>query len=113
MLTDEHKRKIEYLREYLSADKEVDRLTDELEKWSSRARSVTNTLSAMPSVRKKSDKVADSVVNFDEIERELRQAVQVVLRLKRDIEQKINSVKEPHLRELLKARYLDGKTWGS
>lgn len=111
MLTDEHREKIAWLRQYQYLDKEVDRNMKELEKWSSRATSITGSIDAMPRSGGVSDKVGEAVVNFDEVRNQLQECIDQALSLRKSIEDQIGGIEEAYLREIMRARYFDGKTW--
>lgn len=111
MLTEEHKKKIKYLNQYKYLDKEIDRKIKELESWKSRIFNVTGTLSDMPKNPNRSNIIEKGIAVIDEIENSINQDIDDLVNLKKEIENKINTVNDLKLRELLKSRYLDCKSW--
>lgn len=111
MLTEEHREKIKYLNQYRYLDKEIDRKIKELETWRNKIFNVTGTLSAMPNTPSRSDKIATGIAISTEIENEINEKIDELVDLKKEIEGKIDAVENPKLREILKCRYLDFKSW--
>lgn len=109
MLTEEHKKKIKYLEQYKYLDKDIDRKIKSLEDWKSKLYSITATMSDMPSGGKVTDKISSGVATIDEIESNINSDIDDLIALREEIESKIEEVKELHLREILKCRYLDCK----
>lgn len=110
-LTKEHKEKIEYLNQYKYLDKEIDRKIKELEQWRSKIYNVTGTLTDMPRSGNRSNVIENGIVTIDEIERNINKDIDKLVDLRREIEGKIDKVKDLQLKELLKCRYLDDQTW--
>lgn len=111
MLTPLHKEKIEYLKQYKYLDADIDRKIKSLEDWRSKILNVTGTLSDMPKSNKRSDKIADGIATINEIEETINKEIDELIELKAEIEGKINAVEDLRLRELLKCRYLDFKSF--
>ena len=111
MLTEEHKKKIDYLNQYKYLNKNIDRKIKELEDWRSKIFNVTGTMSDMPKGSNRSNVIENGVAAIDEIEATINQDIDDLVALRREIEDKINSVKSLQLRELLKCRYLDCQKW--
>lgn len=112
MLTAEHKEKINYLSQYKYLNKEIDRKIQSLEGWKDKILNVTGTLSDMPrGGGKRSDTIADGIAMINDIEATINKEIDDLVELKAEIESKINSVENLKLRELLKCRYLDLKSW--
>lgn len=111
MLTQEHKEKIKYLNQYRYLNKEIDRKIESLENWKNKILNVTSTLSDMPKSNKRSDVISDGIAIISEIEDTINKEIDNLINLKKEIENKIDQVEDPKLRELLKCRYLDCKSW--
>jgi len=111
MLTEEHKKKIKYLNQYRYLDKEIDRKIKELESWKSRIFNVTGTLSDMPKNPNRCSIIEKGIAVIDEIENSINQDIDNLVNLRNEIENKINAVEDLKLRDLLKSRYLDCKSW--
>lgn len=111
MLTAEHREKIKYLNQYKYLNKEIDRKIESLENWKNKILNVTSTLSDMPKSNKRSDVISDGIAIISEIEDTINKEIDNLINLKKEIENKIDQVEDPKLRELLKCRYLDCKSW--
>ena len=111
MLTAEHREKIKYLNQYRYLNKEIDRKIESLENWKNKILNVTSTLSDMPKSNKRSDVISDGIAIISEIEDTINKEIDNLINLKKEIENKIDQVEDPKLRELLKCRYLDCKSW--
>lgn len=105
MTTNEEK--IKKLKSYQNSWKEIQRLTDEIERLNSQAQKITQTLSSAPSGQGKSDRtvIVDKIVERKE---ELQLAIERAKRECNEIEQIINSVKNPLYKRILKWRYING-----
>ena len=111
MLTAEHREKIKYLSQYQYLNKEIDRKIQTLEFWRNKILNITGTLSDMPKSNKRSDTIADGIATINDIEKTINQEIDELIELRKEIENKINAVDNPKLREILKCRYLDCKSW--
>lgn len=111
MLAAEHREKIKYLSQYQYLNKEIDRKIQTLEFWKNKILNITGTLSDMPKSNKRSDTIATGIATINDIEKEINKEIDELIELRKEIEQKINAVDDPKLRELLKCRYLDCKSW--
>lgn len=109
MLTEEHKVKIKYLNQYKYLNKEIDRKIKSLEDWRSKIYNITGTISDMPRNPNRSNIIENGVASIDEIETDINKDIDNLLNLRNEIENKIESVEDLKLRELLKCRYLDCK----
>ena len=111
MLTAEHREKIKYLSQYQYLNKEIDRKIESLEFWKNKILNITGTLSDMPKSNKRSDTIATGIATINDIEKEINEEIDKLIKLRKEIEDKINAVDNPKLREILKCRYLDCKSW--
>lgn len=109
MLTEEHKEKIKYLKQYKYLNSEIDRKIESLENWRNKIFNVTGTLSDMPRNPNRVNTIEEGITTIDEIEANINKDINDLVNLRAEIEGKIDSVKDLKLRELLKCRYLDGK----
>lgn len=111
MLTEEHKIKIKYLSQYKYLNRDIDRKIKQLEDWRNKIFNVTGTISDMPKSPNRANIIEDGVIAIDEIESSINKDIDELVNLKSKIENKIESVDDLKLREVLKCRYLDFKTW--
>ena len=65
----------------------------------------------MPKSPNRANIIEDGVTAIDEIESSINKDIDKLVGLRREIENKIEEVEDLKLRELLKSRYLDDKTW--
>lgn len=111
MLTAEQKEKIKYLSQYKFLNAEIDRKIKYIEDCKSKIFNVTGTLSDMPKGKGRSDTIADGLASINEIESTINQDIKELLNKRKNIENKINILADLKLREIMKCRYLDLKTW--
>lgn len=111
MLTAEHREKIKYLSRYKYLNAEIDRKIKELENWRNKIYNMTATLSDMPRNPNRSNTIENGIATIDEIEKSINKDIDNLVDLKKEIENKIDSIPDLKLREILKCRYLDSKTW--
>ena len=103
--------KKEYLQQYKRLDSYIESQVEELEKWRLLATKVTPTYSDMPSGSGGDDKIQSAVEHMDEIRKMLDQSIDEFVKLKTDIQEKLDAVEDISLRMLLKYRYIDGLTF--
>lgn len=111
MLTAEHKEKIKYLSKYKYLNSEIDRKIKSLEDWRSKLYNVTGTLSDMPKSRNRSNTIENGIARIEEIEISINNDIDNLVELRKEIESKIDSIDKLKLREVMKCRYLDFKSW--
>ena len=111
MLTKEHKVKIKYLDQYKYLNKDIDRKIKSLEDWRSKIYNVTGTISDMPRSGNRSNIIENGIASIDEIEETITNDLNELIELREEIEGKIENVDDLKLKEILKSRYLDFKTW--
>lgn len=111
MLTVEHKKKIKYLKQLKSLDKQIDRNILELEKWQSRASKITTIMTGMPGANNVSDKICDSVANIIDLDNQINADIDKYVDLKNEILEKINSISDDRYRNILSDRYINCWTW--
>ena len=100
--------KKEYLQQYKTLDSYIESQVEELEKWRLLATKVTPTYSDMPSGSSGDDKIQTAVENIIEIEKRLNESIDEFVRMKNDIQERINDIEDISLRILLKYKYIDG-----
>lgn len=108
MTTNEEK--IKRLKSYQNSWKEIQRLTDEIERLNSQAQKITQTLSSAPSGQGKSDRtvIVDKIVERKE---ELQLAIERAKRECVEIETAIKKMKTPLYSRVLKWKYINGATF--
>jgi len=111
MLTAEHREKIKYLNQYRYTNAEIDRKIKCLEDCKSKIFNVTGTLSDMPKSKNRSNTIENGIASIDEIEQTINQDIDKLLETRTDIENKIDDIIDLKLREIMKCRYLDFKTY--
>jgi len=111
ILTAEQREKIKYLNQYKFLNAEIDRKIRYMEDCKSKIFNVTGTLSDMPRSGNRSNVIEDGIVNINEIEQTINQDIDRLVNLRTEIENKIDTIDDLKLRELMKCRYLDCKTW--
>jgi len=72
---------------------------------------VTGTLSDMPKSKNRSNTIENGIASIDEIEQTINQDIDKLLETRTDIENKIDDIIDLKLREIMKCRYLDFKTY--
>ena len=111
MLTAEHREKIKYLNQYRYTNEEIDRKIKCLEDCKSKIFNVTGTLTDMPKSKNRSNTIENGITSIDEIEQTINADIDKLLETRKDIENKIDAIIDLKLREIMKCRYLDCKTW--
>jgi len=111
MLTVEQREKIKYLSQYKYLNAEIDRKIKSLEDWRNKIYNVTGTLSDMPKSKNRSNTIEEGITTIDEIEASINKDIDDLVELRKEIESKIDSIDDIKLRELMKCRYLDFKSW--
>ena len=111
MLTDEQREKIKYLSKYRYINAEIDRKIREIENMKSKIYNITGTLSDMPKNHGRNDTIADCITKINEFESSINKEIDRLLEAKNDIEKKINLIKNPQLKEIMKCRYIDCKRY--
>lgn len=108
-LTQEQRDKIRKLNEYPYLIKEIDRYIRELEKLDSRKYGLGGLISDMPrGGGGSSDPLASCIEDIDSVCADLKDKVEQLREKSDRIYTAISNVKNPHLRELLGLKYIDG-----
>lgn len=108
-MTSQEKKK--YLSKYQNLDSMINRKLEECEKWRDLAEKITPTLSDMPKSQISGNRVESAVEHIVELEQEINRSVDELVKLRKDIESSLQTVKDDTLRKLLEYRYIDGMTW--
>ena len=104
--------KIRYLRQYQEGQRESVRLERELEVWRSRAEKITPGLGGEGGgTRSGGDRIQGAVEQLVELQEQLAGQLAALAQMRKKIEEEINGVEEPRLREILRLRYINGYTW--
>lgn len=111
MLTAEHREKIKYLNQYKFLNAEIDRKIKYMEDCKSKVFNVTGTLSDMPRSGNRSNVIEDGIVSINDIEQTINQDIDKLVKLRSEIEGKINEIKNLNYKEILKRIYLDFKSY--
>lgn len=100
-----------YLMRYRTADAEINDMLREKDRIMSRLTRMTASISGMPQGVGESDKLTDGVSKLVELDNEIDARVDVLVKLRREIEGKIGSLDSDTQRRLLTLRYINGMTW--
>ncbi len=103
--------KKEYLSQYCVLAKEVERLSEEINRWQSFAEKITLTYSAQPKGTNTADKIQTAVEKIDCLMRQMANVMVEQAELRSEIYKAVISVNDRTLRLLLSYRYIDGLTW--
>ena len=108
-MTNQEKKK--WLMQYRAAEREERRLSEELERWHSRAESTTARYGADTGGGGDGRGLEHAAEHIALLAAQLeRQQVELV-RLRRELGMAIDAVPDARHRELLRLRYIDGRTW--
>lgn len=111
MLTQEQREKIKYLNQYRYLNADIDRKIHVMDDWRKKIYSVTGTLSDMPKSGNREDTISTGIAVINEIEESINTDIDELLKTQRDIEKCLNDISDLNLQQIMKCRYLDGKTW--
>jgi DNA-directed RNA polymerase specialized sigma subunit len=113
MKTEEQIEKIKYLSRYCFLQKEIDRKINEIEAWRSKLYRVTPVISDMPigRVHSGNDIMLTGIISVIELQERLRLKLTDLIETRDEVEASINAVDNDLFKEILKCRYMDGKTW--
>lgn len=102
---------IEYLKQYKTIDKHIDRLIEEKQRWFDRALKVTPTWSNMPKGSDGENPRELAICKMIDCEQEITQAIDDYIDLGREIKALIDKIISDKLKLIMQYKYLDGKTW--
>ncbi len=100
-----------YLKKYMTAEKEIEDLMRERERWRERGLSVTRRLSDMPRGGSTADITGEAASSIAAIDREISRRILELSKARDDVERRIAAVGDDTLRRLLRLRYIEGCTW--
>ena len=100
-----------YLRQYATADSEINDLLRRKEEILSRLTRITPTYSGMPGGSGDSDKYTNGVAKIIELDHEIDDKIDKLVDMRRKIEGYIDGISDSLLRRVLKLRYIDGMSW--
>lgn len=103
--------KVKFLKRYKQIDKEINQLLLEKREIFSLGTKITPTYSNMPKCTGTSDKVQSTIEKLEAQENKINQKVDLLYKVKEDIEKALYTVKDDTLRVLLRYRYINGLTW--
>lgn len=102
--------KKEHLRQYRAAEREEERLSQEIERWRSRSEKTTVECGRAFG-RGDGRSLEHTVGEIDDLSRQLVSQREKLVSLRRQIGIAIDAVPDERLQELLKLRYIEGMTW--
>lgn len=103
--------KKEFLKQYLKAKREIEIKSEQISDLKDLATKITQTL-APDKVKSTSDnRLESSVSKIVDIEREIGASIDQLERTRLQVESVINSVPNVNQRNVLRLRYISGKTW--
>ena len=104
--------KIQYLKRFLTLDREIDRKLKEVEHWRARLGRVTAIYSFEPkgggSIQGKTE---NAIVKIVDLENEINADIDRLIEIRGDIKAVIEAVEDDRELILLQYRYIDGKTF--
>lgn len=105
------KEKKEFLNSYKLINSEINRLLAECESYRELAKRISPTYSDAPKTLNNTSKLETAVEKIIELEHEMDKKVDQLQKKREEIEQAIQTVKNPTLEEVLKRKYINGQTW--
>ena len=106
----ENKEKISYLKQYRSLSMEIDRISEELQRWQDLATRISPSYSDMPHGGG-SDKVQTAAVEVAELTDKLNQKLHQAIMVQENIKKLLESLDDIKLRQLMFYRYINGMRW--
>lgn len=100
--------KVKFLSQYKTVRRKVDRLAAEIQDWRNMADVVSPGYSDMPKGTATSNPIETAVENIAEVEKELKQRIRELIRVRRRVDRAIRTVQDDTLREVLERRYISG-----
>lgn len=101
----------EYLEQAHSMDLQIKSKIAQLRSIQSLSQKVTQVLTDMPKAQMLSSSLEDSVGKVVDLEREIREEITQLGKIRHDIEQKVALVKPSEVRSVLELRYLAFMDW--
>lgn len=106
----ENKEKISYLKQYRSLSMEIDRISEELQRWQDLATRISPSYSDMPHGGG-SDKVQTAAVEVAELTDKLNRKLHQAIMVQENIKKLLESLDDIKLRQLMFYRYINGMRW--
>lgn len=106
-----YQEKVKFLKRYQQIDMEINQLLLEKSEIFALGTKITPTYSNMPKGTGTSDKVQSTIEKLEAQENKINQKVDLLYKVKEDIEKALYTVKDDTLRVLLRYRYINGLTW--
>lgn len=103
--------KVKFLKRYKQIDKEINQLLLEKREIFSLGTKITPTYSDMPKGIGENNKIQSTIEKLEAQENKINQKVDLLYKVKEDIEKALYTVKDDTLRVLLRYRYINGLTW--
>lgn len=103
--------KVQYLKQYKTLDRRINRLLEELARWRAKAEAISPVCSDMPRGGASEDRIAIAIERIIELEQEINAEIDRFVDLRRTIELYIETIPDDKLRELMRYRYIDGFAW--
>lgn len=103
--------KIDFLKKYKTINNRINGKIEELEMWRDKACRVTPSYSDMPKGGEQGDKIQTAVENIIEIEEQINESIDELVRIKAEVRVAIDTVQDNTLKYLLELRYINGKTF--
>ena len=102
--------KVQYLKQYKTLDRRINRLLEELARWRAKAEAISPVCSDMPRGGASEDRMATAIEHIIELERRINAEVDQLVTLRRAIELHIEILQDDKQREIMRYRYIDGLT---
>ena len=103
--------KKEFLNQYLNAEKEIGIKLDQIARLRELSTKITQTLTSDKVKSNSENRLESSVSKIVDIEREIGASIDQLERTRLQVESVINSVPNVNQRNVLRLRYISGKTW--
>lgn len=103
--------KKEFLNQYLNAEKEIGIKLDQIARLGELSTKTTQTLTPDRVKGNSENRLESSVSKIVDIEREIGASLDKLERTRLQVESVINSVPNVNQRNVLRLRYISGKTW--
>ena len=104
--------KKEQLFKYREAEKESERLEQEIAQWYSKAEKMTTVIKLVPGGAGGGRSVENAIDEIDSLKNELAERRQKEVKLRRTIGAAIEAVDDAKLRQVLRLKYIDGvRSW--
>ncbi|NCB52270.1 MAG: DUF1492 domain-containing protein [Clostridia bacterium] len=101
-----------WLGQYILIDRQIHDLMDERDEWYACALRITSNLDGMPSGNcYDHDRLGNVVAKLGTLDDRIDQKIDMLVSLRKQIERAINGIKDPKLREILRLKYMRGKTF--